>query len=92
MTAMSAWADGPEDWNGRYDHMMWGSGYGWFGGIMMIGFWALIIVLVVLAIRALSGGTGSSSRPDAMDTLRERFAAGEIDEEEFEKRRKVLDR
>lgn len=39
----------------------------------------------------MSDRQGRQSRRDAMDTLRERYASGEIDEEEFERRRKVLE-
>lgn len=74
--------------------MMWGNGYGMGGGLVMLVFWGLIIVLIVFAVKWLmdnSRGSGGRER-DAMETLRERFAAGEIDEEEFERRRKTLER
>lgn len=72
--------------------MMWGGGYGMFGGLMMLVFWGVIIALIVLAVRWFSDGGGRTGRRDAMDTLRERFAAGEIDEEEFNRRKRVLER
>jgi len=74
--------------------MMWGGGYGMIGGLMMVVFWGLIIALIVLAVKWLTNdrGGGSRGKADAMDTLRERFASGEIDEEEFERRKKVLKR
>jgi putative membrane protein len=57
-----------------------------------------IIVLIFLGIRWLirntNGGPGGTSRPPAEDpalaTLRERFARGEIDADEYEQRRKLL--
>ena len=81
--------------------MMWDYGYGWahmlFGTLMMILFVGGIIVLVVLAIRWLSGsghlgGGGPQPRggTTALDILKERYARGEIDREEFEERRRVL--
>ena len=87
-------ADQPADSQGRFDHMMWGGGYGMIGGLMMVVFWGLIIALIVLAVKWLTNdrGGGSRGKADAMDTLRERFASGEIDEEEFERRKKVLKR
>lgn len=39
-------ADPPADWQGRYDHMMWGGGYGMVGGLVMLLFWGVVIVLI----------------------------------------------
>ena len=83
--------------NGGYygPHMMWGGWYGmFFGPLMMIIFIAVVVVLVVLAVRWLGGSHGASQPiPPAMtplDILKERFARGEVDKEEFEERRRVL--
>ncbi|WP_245582963.1 SHOCT domain-containing protein [Sediminimonas qiaohouensis] len=83
-----------QDWQGEYGHMMWGGGHGIFGGLMMIAFWGIVIALIVFAVKWASDrqGQGQGTRRDAMDILRERFASGEIDEEEFERRRKVLEK
>lgn len=67
-----------------------------FGGVMMLAFWGGLIVLVVLLVRWLNtdgalGPNRSAQRRDALDILRERFAHGEIDEEEFKARRKALE-
>jgi len=74
--------------------MMWGSGYGMVGGLMMLLFWGVVIFLVVLAVKWFTGNQagGNRERRDAIDILRERFATGEIDEEEFESRKKALER
>ncbi len=79
----------------NYPHM-WGDGWGWgsmmiFGPLMMILFIALIVVIVVLAVRWL-GGTGPAARAGRtpLDILKERFARGEIDKAEFEERRRAL--
>jgi putative membrane protein len=57
---------------------------------MMMLFWVLVIVAVVLGIRwAL--GQGKESRADsALEILRQRYARGEINKEEFESKRKDL--
>ncbi|MFQ6017096.1 MAG: SHOCT domain-containing protein [Kiloniellaceae bacterium] len=61
----------------------------------MFLFVAAVVVVAVLAIRWL-GGFGHGPSPHAapgkppLDILRERFAGGEIDREEFEERRRVL--
>lgn len=74
-------------------------GYGWhgwfFGPIMMIVFIAVTVVVVVSLVRWL-GGQGHSLPPygpltkTPLDILKERFARGEIDKEEFEERRRTL--
>ncbi len=75
--------------------MMW-DGW-WFGmmlgPLMMIVFVAAVVVLVVVAIRWLSGGAHrvhESPGKTPLDILKERFARGEIDKEEFEERRRLL--
>jgi putative membrane protein len=79
--------------------MMGGWGGGWFGGILMMIFWILIIVGVVFLIRWLAqstkghsspGSTGSSNR--ALDILKERYARGEINKQEFEEKKRELNR
>lgn len=77
---------------------MWNGGwYGWFfGPMMMIAFIAVAVVVVVVLVRGLGGrADGSSVTPDLsrerpLDILKERFARGEIDKEEFEERRRLL--
>jgi putative membrane protein len=54
------------------------------------------VVVVVLLVRWLGGpGHGgalhSPPRTAPLDILKERFAKGEIDKQEFEERRRVLD-
>jgi putative membrane protein len=78
--------------------MMWG---GWFhmlfGFLMMILFLAIIVALVVLAVRWLGGSEHSPFRHaprqgerSALDILKERLARGEIEVAEFEERRRAL--
>lgn len=91
----AAWAQATREGYGTH---MWGSGYGWiFGPVMMIVFIAVTVVVVVLIVRWL-GGMGHAPSPPhygptgkaPLDILKERFARGEIDREEFDERRKVL--
>lgn len=72
-----------------FGHMMWGGDHGMWGLIGMIVFWGLIIAVAVFAFRALTGLRGSGER-DAMDVLKERYARGEIDDEEFRRRKQEL--
>jgi putative membrane protein len=70
--------------------MMWFDG--WWMALWMVLFWAGLILLVVWAVRAASGeGSGRAGRSRALQILEERFARGEIDRDEFEERRSVLD-
>jgi putative membrane protein len=73
-------------------HPMWGMWGAWGIGMMfmMLVFWGLIIVGLVLGIRWLvTQGRESRSDP-ALDILRQRYARGEIDKEEFEARKRDL--
>ena len=82
------------DYNGP--HMMWNGWYGmFFGPMMMIVFIAVAVVVVVLLVRWLGGskhgvGPRIPSERDPLDILKERFARGEIDKDEFEERRRML--
>jgi len=84
-----------DPWGGPWDHTMpmmgWG---GWWFGLLMMGLAVLLVVLVIVGLwRLFSSGSASRSAaaPDrALDILRERFARGEIDEEEYEARKKAL--
>lgn len=77
--------------------MMWGDGWGWLGGgLMMLVFWGALVALVVFLVRGFGARPPHEpdigGRPTAEEILAERFARGEISEEEFEQRRSVLGR
>lgn len=71
-----------------------GLGGGWGGmGFGMILFWGLIVVAIALLLRAfIGGGVAAERRPEkpALDLLKERYARGEIDREEFEQKKRDL--
>ena len=57
---------------------------------MILVFWGLVMVGLVLGLRWLLS-QGRESRSDAaLDILRQRYARGEIDKEEFEARKRDL--
>ena len=74
--------------------MNWGYGGGWFMGIFNIVFWVVLIVAIVYFIKWLSASSkhgGYEKRGDsALEILRERYAKGEIDKDEFEEKMKAL--
>jgi len=92
--AQSPGTSGPGDL-GRWGMSTWGWGHMMFGGVMMIVFWGGIILLVVLLARWI-GNTGISTNHHGpteatpLDILKARFARGEIDENEYSQRKKVL--
>ena len=93
-TTMAAFAaaatPGLADTGNGFSHM-WGAGYGMTGGLMMVLIWGVIIGIIVLAVRGLSGRSSTGNTPTAQDILRDRYARGEIDEDEFERRKAKLD-
>ena len=89
----SAFAEEAPRYN--YGPHMWDGGWWMFlGPIWMILFLGVLIALVVLLVRWLSwpsaGGLGASATKTPIDILRERFARGEIDKDEFEERKRTL--
>lgn len=84
----------------RYEdyHGFWHPASGWghmlFGGLMMIIFWGGVIALIVLLIRWQGGPGGSQPHKgqaaDALDILKQRYARGEIDRDEYQQRKRDL--
>ena len=67
----------------------------WFmvlGGILFVIFWAAVIALIVWGVHKVSRGSqdGLSSRHNALDIVKERYARGEITREQFEQIKKDL--
>lgn len=92
MTPVSAWAQergGDWSWGMHPMSWMWGA-WGLGMMVMMLVFWGFVIGGIVLAIRWLAG-QGERSRSDrALDILRERYARGEINKDEFEAKQRDL--
>lgn len=75
-------------------HGPWNGSWWAFGvPLLWLLFLALIVLGVVLVVRSLSSGGRTQQLAEAGGALRildERFARGEVDQEEYEKRRRVL--
>ncbi len=70
-----------------HDMWGWGMGFGWL-------FWLVIIGLIIWGVKSLSGPSrnqGSGTQEEsALDILKKRYARGEIDDEEFEEKKRRL--
>jgi putative membrane protein len=80
--------------------MMWGYGWGWgywLGmGVTMVLFWGLVIIGIVALVRYI-GSTWDTGRPPREtgparpeEVLAQRYARGEIDDDEYMRRRELL--
>lgn len=82
------------------DGWMWGHGWGWGGGVLMgvlmILFVVALVTALVLGIRYLTasqrvpGPPAGNAEDRSERLLAERFALGEIDEDEYRRRMTVL--
>lgn len=70
------------------------TGWGMGGGFLMIVLWIALAVLLVLGVRWLIYGMPGRLPPgqdsEALKTLKERYARGDIDREEFEQKKRDL--
>ncbi len=71
-------------------HPMWAWGWGLGMMAMMFLFWACIIIGLVVGIRWLFGRGREVRSDSALEILRQRYARGEINKEEFESKKKDL--
>ncbi|HEX2393154.1 MAG TPA: SHOCT domain-containing protein [Solirubrobacterales bacterium] len=73
------------------DHMGdWGAGWWIVMALMMVVFWALVILGAVWLVRSLAGGHHTIHHRDPLEVLDHRLASGEISSEEYRERRELL--
>ena len=86
-------------WGYGNGYMTSGWGFGLLGGIISLIFWVVIIIAIVWAVRLIvhggefhhgPHGSHMSGEDSAMKILKERYAKGEINKEEFETKKKDL--
>jgi putative membrane protein len=75
------------EWHWEMHPMWW---WGWGMIAMMFLFWVLFVVGLIVGIRWLIGKGNEQKQNSAMEILRQRYARGEINKEEFEAKRKDL--
>ena len=75
------------EWHWEMHPMWW---WGWAMMAMMFLFWVLFIVGLVVGIRWLLGKGNEQKQDSAIEILRQRYARGEINKEEFEVKKKDL--
>jgi putative membrane protein len=74
------WGNSNAGWNG----------FGMFGGLSMLLFWALLVLGVIALVRSLSKSESSKDDKIPLDILKERYARGEIDKKEFDEKKKDI--
>ncbi len=79
-------------WSGMPWDMSWGMGFMWpLAAALWLIFIGLIIVGVYLVIKAFTESTSRETRTDALETLKKRYAKGEISREQYLEMKKDLE-
>jgi putative membrane protein len=69
----------------------WGPGFGW---LFMILIWILIIGGIVAIVKCIVSASSAAQAPQqktALEILKERYARGEIDQAEFEQKKRDVE-
>ncbi|MFQ5684809.1 MAG: SHOCT domain-containing protein [Candidatus Binatia bacterium] len=78
-------AAGPSQGPWAWHYGMMGGGWGIFFMVLFMAlFWGLIIAGIVFLVRFISPSSDGQSSPKALETLKNRYAKGEITKEQFE--------
>ena len=84
-----------DDRYGMWPGMMgWGHSMGWPMMIFMFLFWGAVLAGIIVLIRSLflrGGNAGSQTAESALDILKKRYAKGEIGQDEFEEKKRVIE-
>ena len=74
--------------------MMGDTGHFFYGGGFMWIFWILIIVALFFLFQSIIGNSSGQMKKESkspLEILKKRYARGEIDEDEYERRRDELE-
>ncbi len=67
--------------------------HGLFGGGFMWFLWIILLVIIFYMLKDVVGSSKTaSSEDDALEILKRRYAKGEIDEAEYERRKQELEK
>jgi putative membrane protein len=72
------------------DYGFMGMGGGYMGAIFMILFWILVLAGTIYLLAFLAQPRNGKQDKTPKEILKERYAKGEIDKEEFERKKKDL--
>jgi putative membrane protein len=91
-----AHANGLEDYSMGPGMMGWSRNMAWFTHALMIAAWIVVIVGIIAIFRWwVRSKSVMDKRVDpedsAVDILKRRYAKGEIDKDEFEEKKKILE-
>ena len=69
-------------------------GWGWGGHMWILGIVCIvfIVVIVLVVVNALQSKKEEGETESPMDVLKKRYARGEIDDEEFERKKERLEK
>ncbi|MBE0651291.1 MAG: SHOCT domain-containing protein [Bacteroidales bacterium] len=59
----------------------WGMGFGWFGGLILMG----LFIWLIVSISGHNTNHQDFQKESPMDILKRRYARGEINKEEFDR-------
>ena len=95
VTFSNAFAQRGGPWGGHWGPGMMGGGFGGIVFVFMFIFWVLVIIGLVLLIRLLFQKTSTKTRimagsSNALEIIKERYARGEIEKDEFDEKKKSL--
>ena len=86
------WGTNLSEWGGNY--CGWGASFGhgpwFFGWLFPLLFWGIIAYLLLSIAKHFLSGKSSRHNDGALDVLRNRYASGEIDEQEYTTRKALL--
>lgn len=67
------------------------AGYNMVGGFFMMFFWIAVIFFIIWIIKnTINAQHGGHKEKTALDIIKERYAKGEIDQKEFETKKKDI--